>query len=199
MANDASFARIMKRHIFCLLLTASALAGCASPKPSSLAEKPDAEAIRNNSYSLLHQLFDEQKDVSILRFIRSERPDIKDLTKQIAAASKAGEQELEDFARRDASIHLDQIALPPGEVAVRDSISKTKEKELLTRKGAQFDLALLLTQTEALSYAWHLAKVTAQYEPNQERARALTDLSREMEDLYNRVFDMILDLRRRGA
>ena len=62
------------------------------------------------------------------------------------------------------SINLNDIRLPTGEVNARDAIGMTKEKELLSQKGGEFELTLLLTQTEGLSYAWHLAKVAGENE-----------------------------------
>jgi hypothetical protein len=87
----------------------------------------------------------------MLRFIKSEHVDVKNLIKKIAAASGAGSQLLEEFAKRDASINLSDIQLPPGEAATREAIASTEKKELLGHTGDEFELALLLTQTEALS------------------------------------------------
>jgi hypothetical protein len=141
---------------------------------------------------LLHQLLDEQKDVSILRFIKPEHTDVKNLVKRIATASGTGARLLEEFAKDDPSISLDDIRLPPGELATRDAIASTKEKELLSQTGDEFELTLLLTQTEALSYAWHLAKVAGENEPQPDRARALAGVSKDMENLYHEVFVMLL-------
>ena len=101
----------------------------------------------------------------MLRFIKSEHPDVKNLVKRIATTSGTGARLLEEFAKDDPSIRLDDIRLPPGELATRDAIASTKEKELLSQTGDDFELTLLLTQTEALSYAWHLAEVTGENEP----------------------------------
>jgi hypothetical protein len=49
-----------------------------------------------------------------------------------------------------------------------------------------------LTQTEALTYASHLAKVAGQNEPNPQRAHTLAGISKEMENLYNDVFTLLL-------
>ena len=76
--------------------------------------------------------------------------------------------------------------------AARDAIASTKKKELLGETGDTFELTLLLTQSEALSYAWHLAKVTGENEPQPERARALAGLSRDMQNLYQEVFALLL-------
>jgi hypothetical protein len=141
---------------------------------------------------LLHQLLDEQKDVSILRFIKSEHTDVKNLVKKIAAASGAGSQLLEEFAKHDPSIRLNDIQLPPGETSTRDAIASTKKKELLGQTGDEFELTLLLTQTEALSYAWHLAKVAGENDSQPDRVRALGGVGTDMENLYHEVFVMLL-------
>ena len=147
---------------------------------------------RNNCCSLLHQLLDEQKDVSMLRFIKREHSDVKTLIKKIAAQSAVGAKLLEELASHDPLINLDDIRLPPGETATRDAIASTKKKELLGKSGDAFELTLLLTQTEALSYAWHLAKVAGENEPQPDRARALAGVSDDMENLYHEVFAMLL-------
>jgi hypothetical protein len=141
---------------------------------------------------LLHQLLNDQKNVSLLRFIKREQEDVKTLVKKIAANSATGAKLLEEFARHDPSITLDDIRLPPGEAATRDAIASTKKKELLGQTGDEFELTLLLTQTEALSYAWHLAKVAGENEPQPNRARALAGVSKDMENFYHEVFALLL-------
>ena len=128
----------------------------------------------------------------MLRFIKKEHSDVRNLIKKIAAASGAGSKLLEEFARRDPSIILDDIWLPPGEESTRDAIASTKKKELLSQTGDAFELTLLLTQTEALSYAWHLAKVAGENEPDPKRARALSGISADMQNLYHEVFVLLL-------
>jgi hypothetical protein len=175
-----------------LLSVACVLTGCQTHKATPQSPDSAAQATRNNCYSLLHQLLDEQKDVSLLRFIKREHTDVKNLVKRIATTSGTGAKLLEEFAKDDPSISLDDIRLPPGELATRDAIASTKEKELLSQTGDEFELTLLLTQTEALSYAWHLAKVTGENEPQPDRARALAGVSKDMENLYREVFVMLL-------
>ena len=86
----------------------------------------------------------------MLRFIKREHSDVKNLIKKIAANSGTGAKLLEEFARHDPSIRLDDIRLPPGELGTRDAIAPTKQKELLGQTGDEFELSLLLTQIEAL-------------------------------------------------
>jgi hypothetical protein len=87
---------------------------------------------------------------------------------------------------------LDDIRLPPGEAATREAIASTKKKELLGQTGDEFELTVLLTQTEALSYAWHLAKVAGENESQPDRASALAGVSKDMENLYHEAFAMLL-------
>ena len=185
-------AKISLPLLTAMLSVACVLSGCQSPKASAPSGSSAAQSTRNNCYSLLHQLLCDQKDVSLLRFIKREQDDVKSLVKKIAVNSATGAKLLEEFARHDPSINLDDIQLPPGEAATREAIASTKKKELLGQTGDEFELTLLLTQTEALSYAWHLAKVAGENESQPDRARALAGVSKDMENLYHEVFVMLL-------
>ena len=180
------------RLLTVMLSAACVLTGCQSPQARSPSGSNAAQSTRDNCYSLLHQLLDEQKHVSLLRFIKREEGDVKNLVKKIAANSATGAKLLEEFARHDPSINLNDIGLPPGEAATREAIAATRKKELLSQSGNEFELTLLLTQTEALSYACHLAKVAGENELQPERARALAGVSKDMEDLYHEVFVLLL-------
>jgi hypothetical protein len=142
-----------------MLLAAGLLTGCQSPRAMAPSKAMAAESIRNNGYSLLYQLLNEQKNVSLLRFIRPEHADVKQLVNKIATTSGTGAKLLEAFAWDDPTIRLDDIGLPPGELATRAAITATKKKELLGQGGDTFELTLLLTQTEALSYVWRKSPV----------------------------------------
>jgi hypothetical protein len=128
----------------------------------------------------------------MLRFIKREHPEVKALINKIAENCAAGAKLLEEFARHDPSLRLDDIRLPAGEAATRQAIASTKKRELLGQTGDEFVLTLLLTQTEALSYAWHLAKIAGESEPQPDRARALAGLSQDIQSLYHEVFVMLL-------
>ena len=97
----------------------------------------------NNCYGLLYQLLEEQKDVSLLRFIKREPSDVKTLVTKIAKTSAAGGQHLEELARQDPAIRMDELRRPPGEVATRGAIAATKEQELLGQSGVEFEVSLL--------------------------------------------------------
>ena len=175
-----------------VLSVACILSGCQSPKARTPSGGSVPQSTRNNCYSLLHQLLNDQKNVSLLRFIKREQEDVKTLVKKIAANSATGAKLLEEFARHDPSITLDDIRLPPGEAATREAIASTKKMELLSQTGGEFELSLLLSQAEALSYGSHLAKVASESEFHPDRARALAGVSEDKATLYHEVFVMLL-------
>lgn len=174
------------------ILAACLLTGCQTPKDASPTPASPPRTTRNNSYSLLHQLLSDEKRVGLLRFIKKESGDVKDLVKRIAATSASGAKLIESFAKQDQALDLEDIRLPPGEVATRDAIGATKEKTLLAQSGVEFEVTLLLTQTEALSYGWHLAKVAGENESDPKRARALAALSKDLENLYHETYLLLL-------
>src|SRR6185295_12858336 len=113
--------KIIPPLLTAMLSVAAVLTGCQSPKASSPSEGAAGQSTRNNCYSLLHQLLNDQKNVGLLRFIKREQDDVKNLVKKIAAASGAGAKLLEERAKRDPSINLRDLGLPPGEVATREA------------------------------------------------------------------------------
>jgi len=171
---------------------AGVLTGCHSPSACTPSASLAGQSTRDNCYSLLHQLLADEKNVGLLRFIKREESDVKKLVKKIAANSATGAKLLEELARHDPPIDLNDIRLPSGEAATRDAIASTRKKELLRQSGDRLELSLLLTQAEALSYGWHLAKVAGENEPQPERARALAGVSADMESLYQEVFALLL-------
>jgi hypothetical protein len=183
----------MQRRPFVFALSVALMAGggCQLPQNHPAAAAPKQEQIRANCYGLLHDLLNQQKNVDKLLLIKLESRELNRLIKAIASTSGIGAKKLEDFANRDGSIDLNQLSLPPGEVATRDAIATTKTKELLTSFNVNFELNLLLTQAEALSYAWHLSKVASANESQPERARYLAALSDEMKDLYHQAISMM--------
>ena len=183
----------MKRSLLLSSLLAFALGGlsCRHTSIKPAAALTEQQQIDVNCLSLLHQLLEEEKDVSKLLIIKRESPELNRLIKTISTASAAAAKKLAAFARQDSSISLDQINLPKGETATRKAIAVTQRNELLTSSGDDFEFTLLLTQASALEYAWHLAKVASARESQQERAHYLNSLSEEMKDLHHKVVSLL--------
>lgn len=178
-----------------IVLAAAILAGCQSDvlKPTPGPSDPGlATTTRNNSYSLLYQLMDEEKDVSLLRLVKHEDPALKDLIKKIAATSKDNAKLLEKLAKDDPTLRLYETHLPDGEVATRAAIAKTKEANLLKKKGNSFELTLIESQLEALNYGSHLALVASRYDSQPQRAQMLKGIADELESLYEQLTVLML-------
>ena len=182
--------------IFGILFCAGILCGCATfqktaPPKNAPAISAEKLQMRNNSASLLYDLLGDEKNVSKVLIIKGNREELHRLIKKISTASGDGAKQLEKMAKGDPTLNLHALELPAGEKATRDAISKTKEKELLFSSGENFEFTLLLTQAEALSYGWHLAKIAAENSSQPEEAREFMSLSVEMEDLYNQVVPLM--------
>jgi hypothetical protein len=185
---------MMKRFIpiFGILFFAGIFCGCAQfQKPVPAKNAPAISAgklqMRNNSASLLYDLLGDEKNVSKVLIIKGNREELHNLIKAISATAGIAAKQLEQLAKTDPTLNLHALELPAGEKAARDAISKTKEKELLFSSGENFEFTLLLTQAEALSYGWHLAKIVAENSSQPEQIRECMALSIAMEDLYKQV------------
>ncbi len=170
------------------------VAGCAT-KPTSSTAPPAAEdsrlAIRNQGYSLLYQLMSDEKDVSKILIIKKEKSDVGDLVKKIADTCGAAAKQMEAFTKADPHLHNKMDGLPTAEKETRDLIGKTRAKELIAKSGEKFELRILLTQSEALTYGAHLAVVVQSHENEPTRQKFLGDLSRQLQELHQSLIDLM--------
>jgi hypothetical protein len=190
------------REAVLIIMTAAFLTGCATqpaakspkdpPPPIAAAASEDARlAIRNQGYSLLYKLLNDEKDVSKLLIIKKEPSDAADLIKKIADISSEAAKQLQALAKADPHLHLDIDGLPVAEQETRDLIAKTHTKELLTKGGEKFELRFLLTQIEALTYGAHLAVVVQNHETDENRRKILANISQQYQDLHQALIDLM--------
>lgn len=176
-------------------LAALLFCGCAHfQKPAAKHQETlgsGKSEIRNNAASLLYELLGDEKDVSKILIIKRNSDELGRLIKSVSAAAAVNYKQLKQLAAVDPTLNLNLMALPPGEKAARAAIAKTKERELLSASGREFEFKLLLTQAEALSYGWHLAKIVAENSSSVEQVQKFTALSQQLENLYGRVIARI--------
>ena len=173
------------------VLSVCLLAGCASAHESA-PQRPTGKPPDAHGYALLYDLLSDEKDVAKLRFIKHERPELKELINEISARCGDAHKRLEAFGKADGSLNLKDLGLPADEVAARKAISKFKEKQLLTEKGKDFEVQLLLSQNEALTYGAHLAQILVPVESQPERAQYLSKLSFDLLQLQQKVLGMVI-------
>jgi hypothetical protein len=169
----------------CLLVAGS---GCETSDRVAKAEiKPAAGQSDNHGYALLADLCGDEKDVSKVRFLKREGPELKALLQEIAETNRVAYEMLQRFAKADPALNLQDKGLAAAEVAARKAISKFKEKAILSSKGKELEVQLLLDQNEALTYGSHLAGVIAQTEPDPHRREFLEQLAATLGRLQQRV------------
>jgi outer membrane murein-binding lipoprotein Lpp len=184
----------VKSDAFILIATLLAgflLCGCVHMEKVQPAngESPVPENLetRNNAASLLYDVLGDEKNVGKILVVKRNSEELGRLIKGIAEAAGDDEKQLEQLAKNDRNLNLRAIQLPQGEKAARDAVAKTKERELLFSSGTEFEFNLLLTQAEALSYGWHLAKIAAENSSSPDEVQKFAAMSRGMENLYGRV------------
>lgn len=182
-----------------VLLAGFLFCGCAHSKKSQPAShQPTSSAnveIRNNAASLLYSLFGDEKNVSKLLIVKRNSEDLGHFIKTISNMAADGEKQLDQMAKNDSGLNLKVTALPQGEKATRDAISKTKAKELLSSSGPEFEFKLLMTQVEALSYGSHLAKIAAENSSRPEQIQKFTMMSQTMEKLHRDVIARMVTIK----
>lgn len=146
---------------------------------------------RNNALALLYDLMGDEKNLGKVLLIKHHSDQLGKLVKDISNAAGEGVKMLNSMAKKEPGLNLKETDLPQGETATREAISKTKERELLHSADAEFELQLLLTQTDALSYGAHLAQVAAANESEEERRQELSSLSARLTALHEQVVAML--------
>jgi hypothetical protein len=189
----------------CLGVLASMLmCGCSmlDQKPATPAEsvkEADPAAVETASgasvtaqgYALLADLLGDEKDVSKIRFVKRPGEEVTQLLKQISNTCGGAYKQLQAFGKTDKSLNLVDQRLPTAEVVTRKAISKSKEKTLLSSKGAELQMQLLLTQNEALTYGAHLAETTATGESDPTRHQFLISTATQLYELQLKVLDLL--------
>jgi hypothetical protein len=190
-APPKSMKRFNLRTYICILF-GICFWGCqATTTPPREHFSSAARQVRNNAYSLLYDLLKDEQHVSKLLIIKRDRRELHHLIKRVSATAKEGAEQLQKFAKQDASFNLEATELPPAEQAARKAIADTKRKKLLASSGAEFEKNLLLTQAQALSYAIHLAQVAAKEDDDEPRLRFLSGFRMRLEDLYEQVVQLL--------
>lgn len=168
-----------------VLLTASL--GCASA--GAPRRPPDEPAASAHGFALLYQILGQERQVSKLLMIKEERDELETVIDAIDSICDAAYERLEELAKQRPRLDLSDTGLPADEVRTRLAIAATRRDQLLAATGREFEMQLLWTQNEALTYASHLADTLARSEPDPARlafARALwKDLTRLLQDVQN--------------
>jgi hypothetical protein len=170
------------------VVVALLVCGCQSVGNSRTSRDSVADAnLRNNAYSLLYDLLDDERHLSKLLIVKRDSRELNRLINRISDVSAEGVDRLKKFAEKDPSLNLKMMELPPAEQATRKAIAAARRDQLLGRSGVDFERTLLLTQIEALNYGTHLAGVAATNDLDPKRAGYLSTLSDTLNHLHSEV------------
>jgi hypothetical protein len=182
-------------RIYCslllLLLSACATPPTKPPPPAEVTAEDQRFAIRNQGYSLLFQLLSDEANVSKLLIIKKESTDLGALVKDISRISAGAAKQIETFSKADPHLHLKMTGLPIVEQQTRDLMGKSKAKELISKTGEKFEVRIILSQAEALSYGAHLAAAIIPNETDPQRKKLLGKISEDYQQLHQRIIDLI--------
>ena len=167
------------------------LSSCQSTPKAKPDLQNQSSTVVAHGYALLFDLMGDESNVSKLLIIKREHKVLQGLVKEISKTCGEAHKRLKDFGKMDRALNLKDQGLPPAEVAARKAIGKTKAKALLTDHGKDFEIQLLLSQSEALTYGSHLALITAEADGNPQQAQFLRELSQELTRLQANVVAMI--------
>lgn len=191
--KDRSCFQVVCNLSFILLaLVAVVQLGCRTAQPPVSETQSSASHASGHGHALLFGLLGDEKNVSKLLIIKRERPELRALITEISERAGKAHKEFEAFAKSDQTLNLKNQGLPGAEVLTRSAIAKTRAKELLTESGKEFELRLLLTQNEALTYGAYLAATAAANDTAANRRQMLQQLSNDLLQLQKKTVDMLL-------
>lgn len=175
-----------------VLVTTVTLVGCRSvPGGDYTAGAVVADPHLIAGYGLLHELMSKQGGVDKLLMVKQESEKTRGLVEEIARLCRRTSDALEAFEAETPGLLHGGDALPLIERATRDAIEAETGWSLLTA-GDDFEVKLLMSQAEALSYGAHLAAQIAEIEPRRRRAEWLGKLSNKLQALRGRVLAQIV-------
>lgn len=179
----------MRRLIGLVLLGASI--GCASSGAETRTQ--EVRASSGHGYALLHELLGQERKVSQLLLIKTDRASLGKVIQAIAETCDVAYVRLEALAKADPGLNLVDTGLPVEEVRTRQAIAATRQDQLLAASGRELELQLLLSQNEALTYLAHLADTQSRSESDPTRLAFVRELWKSMTLLQE---DVLAQLRR---
>jgi hypothetical protein len=175
-----------------LLLVVVSLAACSDPASVPIVQVDDTLRSLNAGYRILHRTLGDQQHLKTIRLTKSivtfdalSQP-TREIIDDIAQASDQALEELEQLAVLSPEISFKIEADGHIEQMTRDALRITTAKEFLT-STENFELVLLVSQTQALRYSSHLARELQAIETNSRRRAWLAALSDQLERFYQRV------------
>ena len=192
MRNQPTYSSTYRLYFVVALL---ALGACAqnAPPPAAAAAAGGPIRSRNEGYSILHKLMDDESGVSKLLIIKHADEPLAGLVKQIAAACNSAKEEMDKWAASDKLIEFNVPDLPPAETAVRKQTADADTKALLFNSGKNFELRLAFTQIQAMNYGAELCRAIEPNEDDPGRKQFLTNLAKQCDGFSDQLMNLLAE------
>jgi hypothetical protein len=182
--------KVLRPLLVSLLLLASG--GCTSNHPPDASSANDLSyRTRNEGYGILFKLMSDESDVGKIFWFKHADDSVTTLVKAIGERCQAARKEMDGFPTSDKHIDLNITNLPEIEQKCRELESKEKEHELLGSSGKDFELSLVFSQAEAMSYAKNLCLAIEKADDNPVRRKFLVDLAAQCGDFHERCMKLL--------
>lgn len=177
---------LMRMFSLTAIVASLLAAGCAVSKPLNADAQAPASVQLSHGYSLLYSLVSKQSNLDKALILKSPSEPTRKIIKQVAETSAAAKRQLDELAKLNPALVLNDEGLPAIETSTRAAIESATSKQLLFG-GDSFELRLLLTQVEATRYGAALARQLAAADPDPARVSWLTAFAQQYEDLNRDV------------
>lgn len=144
----------------------------------------------NDGYALLYGLLNDESNVDKLLIVKSAPPEIEELLRAISASAGESLNQMELWQKEDPQIDFTDSGLPQVEQRTRASIARLRTEQLLLHSGEEWQVIVLLTQSEAAAYISHLAKVIAEDESHPQRKETLQQTATAFEKFADQITDL---------
>ncbi len=178
------------------LILALALVACNDHGKEPVSRSDSAPQSLDVGYDILRSTLMDEQHLTTIRFtktivtFKSISEPTRKVIDDIAQSSAVALEELEQLASLTPVIIFDIERVGEIEQMTRDAIRITTAKEFLTSKE-DFEVRLLISQTQALRFVSHLTKELRDIETNAKRKEWLGMISDQYEKLYLRVLSRL--------
>jgi len=179
-----------------LLILALALVACIDDGKDPVSHSDTTLQSLNVGYDILRDTLRDEQHLKTIRYTKTivTFKSISEPTKQviddIAQTSAVALEELEQLASLTPGIIFDIDRAGQIQQMTRDALRITTAKEFLTSKE-DFEVRLLVSQTQALRFISHVTKELSDIETNTKRKEWLEIISDQFEKLYFRVLSRL--------
>jgi hypothetical protein len=179
-----------------LLMLILAFVACNGHAKAPVSHTDGQRDLLNDGYAILHATLGDEQHLKTIRLtktivtFKSISEPTRNIIDDIAQTSSAALEEIEQLASLSPEILFDAGRDERIEQKTRRALRITTAKEFLTSKE-NFEVILLVSQTQALRFISHLARELSDIETNTRRKVWLDTLSDRYEALYRRVLSRL--------